>query len=383
MIRKTAKSPFLAVLLLFSTIALSLSACSSAPAYYENVKGIFPAVVRVITADKMGSGVIVTKEGYVLTSQHVVDNNTTVTVQLNNGASYQANVAAADEDRDLAVIKLPESASGYTFAAMGSSIESDNLQTSSPVLIIGYPAGNDIKNLTLTTGILCAFPKMQSVSYLQSDAKISAGSSGGPMVDSAGNVIGIINSKYANMEGHCATFATAISEAKPLLDLAVKGQTAPVQPAPAVSQPATTPASCAEVGCQAPDFTLSTPDGKSISLSSLKGKKVILAFVSTRCSTCLGLSLCFQQFYNLWSRDQLEIISIVVLEKAADVASWIKTYDLKNPVLLDSDGAIFNKYKPEKVPALYFLDSDGTIKIKKYPPMEDCPTELDSLLKLY
>ena len=382
MIHKTTKPPFMPALLLFSAIVLSYTSCASAPSYYENVKGVFPAVVRVVTADKMGSGVIVTKDGYVLTSQHVVDNNKTVTVQLNNGASYQADVAAADEARDLAVIKLPDAKEGFTYAPMGNSNESDALQISSPVLIIGYPAGNDIKNLTLTTGILCAFPRMQSVSYLQSDAKISAGSSGGPMVDKAGNVIGIINSKYANMEGRCATFATAISEAKPLLDQAVQGQTAAAKPAPVVSQPIA-PTSCAEVGCQAPDFTLSTPDGKSISLSSLKGKKVILAFVSTHCSTCLGLSLCFQQFYNNWSREQMEIISIVVLEKSEDVASWIKTYDLKNPVLLDSDGGIFNKYKPEKVPAIYFLNGDGTIKIKKYPPMEDCPTELDSLLKLY
>ena len=90
---------------------------------------------------------------------------------------------------------------------MGNSNESDALQISSPILIAGYPAENDIQNLTLSTGILCAFPRMQSVSYLQSEAKISAGTSGGAMMDSSGDIIGIINSKYTNMEGRCATFA--------------------------------------------------------------------------------------------------------------------------------------------------------------------------------
>jgi S1-C subfamily serine protease len=382
MTRRTGRSLFPTAALLL-VAALALNACSPAP--YDNVKQIFPAVVRVVTTGKMGSGIIVSREGLVLTSQHVVDNNTVVTIQLNNGASYQGSVAVSDSDRDLAVIKLPENPSGYPFAAMGNSAESDALQISSPVLIIGYPAGTDIQHVIVTTGILCAFPPMRAVNYLQSDAKIFPGSSGGPMTDKTGNVIGIINSQYSNLEGHCATFATAISEAQVLLDKAAHGQTAAVQPPPAVSKPAapTTPASCAEVGCKAPDFTLSTPDGKPVSLSSFKGKKVILAFVSTRCSTCLEISLCTQQFYNNWPREQMEIISIVSQEKPADVASWIKTYGFKNPVVLDPAGDVYNKYRPEKVPALYFLDVYGTIKIKKYAPIDDCATELDSLLKLY
>jgi peroxiredoxin/V8-like Glu-specific endopeptidase len=382
MTRNTIRSllPAAALLLI---MALALNACAPSP--YDNAKKVFPAVVRVATTSKMGSGIIVSKEGLVLTSQHVVDNNTTATVQLNNGASYQGSVAVSDWDRDLAVIKLPANPSGYPFAAMGSSAESDALQISSPILIVGYPAGTDIEHVIVTTGILCAFPPMRSVNYLQSDAKIFPGSSGGPMTDKAGNVIGIINSQYSNLEGHCATFATAISEATALLDKAAHGQTAAVQPAPAVSKPANpaTRTPCAEVGCQAPDFTLSTPDGKPVSLSSFKGKKVILAFVSTRCSTCLEISLCIQQFYSNWPREQMEIISIVSQEKPADVASWIKTYGFKNTVVLDPTGDVYNKYRAEKVPALYFLDAYGTIKIKKFGQIDDCAVELDSLLKLY
>jgi S1-C subfamily serine protease len=373
----------LRAVLLALTAATALASCAAQPAYYENVKGVFPAIVRVITSEKMGSGIIVNKAGYVLTSQHVVGNSKIVTVQLNSGASYQGNVAASDEARDLAVVRLPENSSGYPFAATGSSKESDSLQISSPVLIIGYPAGNDIHNLTLTTGILCAFPRMQSVEYLQTDAKVFPGSSGGAMTDSRGDVIGIINSQYTNMEGRCSTFATAIGEANALLDQVAHNKPAPTQPPPTATPQPMAPAACAEVGCKAPDFTLNTPDGKPVALSSFKGKKVILAFVSTRCSTCREITLCTEQFYDNWPREQMEIISIVSQEKAADVADWAKTWAIKNPVVLDPNGDIYQKYRPEKIPSLYFLNGDGIIKIKKAGAIQDCPTELDSLLKLY
>jgi peroxiredoxin/V8-like Glu-specific endopeptidase len=370
-------SIFTAALVLLIAIPLALNSCSAPPAYYENVKRVFPAVVRVVSADRTGSGVIVTKEGYVLTGQHVVGNDKTVTLQLNNGAAYQGNVITADQARDLAVISLPDNTAGYPFASLGSSSESDALQTGSPVLVIGYPAGNDIKNLSLSTGTLCAFPKMQSVSYLQSDAKVYPGSSGGPMTNSAGEVIGLINSQYTNMEGRCSTFATASSEAKALLDQVIQGKPAPGP------VPATSPAACSDVGCHAPDFNLPTADGKQVSLNSLKGKKVILAFVSTRCSTCLETMVCMQGVYGNWPRDQVEIVAITSQEKAEDVQRWIKTYGFNNPVLLDSDGAVYNRYRPDKVPTLYFLNGDGDIKIKKYPPLDDCGKTLDALLRLY
>jgi peroxiredoxin/V8-like Glu-specific endopeptidase len=363
---------------LILTAALSLVSCSTPPAYYDNVKKVFPAVVRVVTGDKMGSGVVVTKEGYVLTGQHVVGNDKTATVQFNSGTSYQGTVITADQARDLAVIKLPENASGYPYAFLGNSNESNALQTGSPVLVIGYPAGNDIKNLSLTTGVLCAFPRMQSVSYLQSEAKVSAGSSGGPMTNSAGEVIGIINSQYTNMEGRCATFATASSEAKSLLDQLAQGKPA------TASAPVVTPStSCSDVGCPAPNFTLSTPDGKQVTLSSLKGKKVVLAFVSTRCGTCLETTVCLQDIYKSWSREQLEIIAVISQEKSEDVQRWAKMYGFTNPAVLDTDSAVYNRYRPDRSPVLYFLDKDGIIKSIKYPPIDDCAKSIDALLRLY
>ena len=106
---------------------------------------------------------------------------------------------------------------------MGDSTESDDLQTGGPVLVAGYPAANEIKNMMLSTGVVCAFRKMDSVDYIQSDATIYAGSSGGPMLNTKGDVIGIINSKYMNVKDSCATFATSINTAKGLFARVEKG----------------------------------------------------------------------------------------------------------------------------------------------------------------
>jgi peroxiredoxin len=365
-------------LALIVAIPLVLNSCSAQPAYYDNVKKLFPAVVRVTTGESMGSGVIVTKEGYMLTGQHVVGDNKMATVQLNSGTRYHGTIVASDQIKDMAIIKLPDSTSSYPFAALGNSNESDALQTGDPVLVVGYPSGNDIRTLSLTTGTLCAFPRMRSVSYLQSDAKVYSGSSGGPMTSSSGEVIGIINGKYVNMEGRCATFATAASEAKAMLDQVTQGKSAP-----GATEATATATICPNVGCSAPDFNLATSNGSHVNLTLFKGKKTILSFVSTRCSSCLELMVCIQEIYENWPREQMDALAIVSEGSSPDIERWIKLCSIKYPIVLDADGAVFNRYRPDRVPALYFLNGDGNIKIKKYPPLEDCTRTLDSLLRLY
>jgi len=458
-------------LFLLGLLAISFAACST-PRYYDNVKKVFPAVVRVVTGDRMGSGIIFTGEGYVLTSQHVVNTSKTVAVLLNSGEIYEAPVSGADEATDLAFIKLPEKKGGYPFAVLGDSSESDDLQTGGPVLVTGYPAGNDIKNLMLSTGIVCAFRKIESVDYIQSNATIYSGSSGGPMLNSKGDVIGIINSKYMNIKDSCATFATSINTAKGLfarveMGLPIGAQQAAVEESintdivisniqtgnittggaviswetsvpvssgiemgkndfshfysslqgkPATSHTVnitgletktsyrfrivardtsdnqawssiyelvTERAACPNVGCKAPGFSLDTTDGRTISLSSYKGRKVILVFTSAGCSSCAEVMRCIQQIYDNWPRQQMEVIVIVGLEKPAEVDRWIKLYGIKTPVVLDPAGDVTNEYQPAKMPAMYFLDSEGTIKSKKYAPLGGCGKEIDALLRLY
>ena len=440
---------YLSTLALLLCLLVPATASCNAPPYYDKVKHVFPAVVMVVGSDRQGSGVIISRDGLVVTSQHVVNSEKKVNVLLNNGSAYEAPVTGEDESCDLAFIKLPANAAGYPFAVLGDSRESDDLQTGGPVLVLGYPAGNNIKNLMFSTGIVCAFRTIESVDYIQSDATIYAGSSGGPMLNTKGDVIGIINSKYANVKDSCATFATAINIARPLIARVDKGlpigaaaqaaTQAPVNVAVSISnvradnltnssvtiswqtnvptsgsvemgknefsnsyssaggkpltshivqitgletktsyryriassdksgkvaysaiyELVTERSACANVGCRAPAFSLNTTDGRTISLSSYRGRKVILVFTSAGCSSCAEVMRCIQQIYGNWPRQQMEVIVIVSLEKAADVDRWIRLYEIKTPVVLDPAGDITNQYAPAKMPALYFLDGDG------------------------
>jgi len=137
----------------------------------------------------LGSGVIVDKRGYILTNNHVVEQATKIQVQLNGDTTkYTAKVVGVDEDTDLAVIKI-DVGKELPFAKLGNS---DGVQVGDWVLAIGSPFG---LNATVTAGIISAKDRggigRQFQRFLQTDAAINPGNSGGPLVDMAGQVIGI------------------------------------------------------------------------------------------------------------------------------------------------------------------------------------------------
>ena len=137
----------------------------------------------------LGSGVIVDKRGYILTNNHVVEQATKIQVQLDGDTTkYTAKVVGVDEATDLAVIKI-ETGKDLPFAKLGNS---DGVQVGDWVLAIGSPFG---LNATVTAGIISAKDRsgvgQQFQRFLQTDAAINPGNSGGPLVDMAGQVIGI------------------------------------------------------------------------------------------------------------------------------------------------------------------------------------------------
>ena len=138
----------------------------------------------------LGSGVILDKAGYILTNNHVVEQATKIQVQLNGDTTkYTAKVIGTDEESDLAVIKI-EAGKELPFAKLGNS---DGVQVGDWVLAIGSPFG---LNATVTAGIISAKDRSgmsnhQFQRFLQTDAAINPGNSGGPLVDMAGQVIGI------------------------------------------------------------------------------------------------------------------------------------------------------------------------------------------------
>src|SRR5437899_1954155 len=148
----------------------------------------------------LGSGVIVDKRGYILTNNHVVEQATKIQVQLNGEtARYTAKVVGVDEDTDLAVIKI-DANKELPIAKLGNS---DGVQVGDWVLAIGSPFG---LQATVTAGIISAKDRggigHQFQRFLQTDAAINPGNSGGPLVDLAGEVIGINTAIITGSRGY-------------------------------------------------------------------------------------------------------------------------------------------------------------------------------------
>jgi len=148
----------------------------------------------------LGSGVIVDRKGFILTNNHVVDQATKIQVQLNGETTkYNAKVVGVDEETDLAVIKI-DPPKELPVAKLGNS---DGVQVGDWVLAIGSPFG---LNATVTAGIVSAKDRAgvgrQFQKFLQTDAAINPGNSGGPLVDLAGEVIGINTAIITGSRGY-------------------------------------------------------------------------------------------------------------------------------------------------------------------------------------
>jgi S1-C subfamily serine protease len=150
------------------------------------------AVVQIESANGLGSGVIYDTNGHILTAAHVVAGSSSVTVRLSNGSSVTGTVVGADTTTDVGVVKIPPP-SGITPATLATN---ETLQAGQLAVAIGSPFGLE---QTVTAGIVSTVHRqVQGATLIQTDAAINPGSSGGPLVDADGKVIGINTSIYSN-----------------------------------------------------------------------------------------------------------------------------------------------------------------------------------------
>jgi len=147
-------------------------------------------------SESLGSGFIISSDGYVLTNHHVVDGADEVIVRLNNRRSYEAKVVGSDKASDIALLKID--AENLPAVEIGNS---KDLKIGAWVLAIGSPFGFDA---TVTAGIVSAkgrsLPSENYVPYIQTDVAINPGNSGGPLFNLQGKVVGI-NSQIFSRSG--------------------------------------------------------------------------------------------------------------------------------------------------------------------------------------
>ena len=190
-------------------------------------KKVNPSVVSVISTTSegtgSGSGVIMSKDGYIITNNHVVDGAQSVSVQLSDGTSLDAKIIGTDEQTDLAVIKVTPT-SDLTAAEFG---DSEELEPGEYAYAIGSPGGVQFAN-TITGGRISAINRDLTVNdrvmtLIQTDASINNGNSGGALINKYGQVVGITSAKLSGNAFGSATvegmgFAIPINTAKDIVD---------------------------------------------------------------------------------------------------------------------------------------------------------------------
>lgn len=214
----------------------TVSAETSSSGVADIVKKVAPAVVGVATksitsqslygwqtqgkeVEGIGSGVIFSKEGYVLTNYHVIDGAQEVKVILSTGKEVSAKVVNYDEDMDVAVVKITEDVELPGVAEFG---DSGSLQVGELAIAIGNPLGKEFLG-SVTTGVISALNREvqienKTLTLIQTDAAINPGNSGGPLVNSEGKVIGINTAKIGSDGVEGLGFAIPIDSIKPKID---------------------------------------------------------------------------------------------------------------------------------------------------------------------
>ncbi len=163
-----------------------------------------------------GSGVIISEDGYILTSNHVIEGAQSINISLRNGDQYEAVVVGQDAESDVAVLKID--AKGLTAAVLGNS---DRLEVGSPAVVIGNPLGQ--LGGTVTQGIVSALDREitigeQTYNLLQTDAAINSGNSGGGLFNARGELVGLVMAKSGGISVEGLGFAIPINDIKDIIN---------------------------------------------------------------------------------------------------------------------------------------------------------------------
>ena len=200
---------------------------TNAPTIPSIVTAVSPGVIQIVTHSGTGSGFIIDENGLAVTNAHVVQGYDTVEIRLSGGEACPAEVLGVDESADLALLGL-RACRDFDPVHLG---DSEAVAVGEDVIAMGYPLGNvDILlgSPTITRGIVSAKRVSSTgVMLLQTDAAINSGSSGGPLFDREGRVVGVSTSKVfetsAGRPVEGIGLAVAINEVRDRLDVLARG----------------------------------------------------------------------------------------------------------------------------------------------------------------
>jgi len=237
---------FMAAVLLLVAAMSAQNAPSSHNGHHLDIPAISReangSIVSIVMSDKdghpiaQGSGFLISKDGHVVTNYHVIRNGRSAVIKFPDGTFFAVDgVLVSDEDRDVAIIKVH--GNGFKALTLG---DSDQLQVGEEVVAIGNPLSLES---TVSNGIVSAIRTVeaQGGKFLQITAPISPGSSGGPLFNMAGNVVGITTSHIKG--GENLNFAIPINDVKPIIGLCLSAVIVPLpdEPEPVTADQTTGP----------------------------------------------------------------------------------------------------------------------------------------------
>ena len=192
-------------------VILRASGSSGSPTSAENiVHDAIPAVVRISGSNGSGSGFFVSADGLVVTNAHVARGESLLTITMSNGKSIQSSTIYVDEDRDLALVKV--NGTEYPFLRLKPSLPN----VGADVIAIGSPLGEVLTN-TVTKGIVSGIRHGEHGTWIQTDAALNPGNSGGPLLDASGEVVGVNTMKLVASDVSGINFSLASSEIEGML----------------------------------------------------------------------------------------------------------------------------------------------------------------------